>query len=188
VGFDMADFFGQNFIGGLKMKKEVVILGLISSIYTQTFASGFGALSYAPKSMDRTMENENFKDLSYLKLKFGSIGYTQGLKRFGYYIDIAGALKDKDSKEYNEEIRGVEYRNYLLNIGTTWTLSDHVVFFGGIGADYQRLNYIDKEKEREIKITENFNGGVMFFYKGYGLTTGFDSVNKAMNFGFTYKY
>lgn len=99
------------------MKKEVLIIGLLLSSYTKIFASGFGALLYAPKSIDRTMENENFKDLSYLKLKFGSIGYTEGLKRFGYYVDIAGALKDKDSKEYNKEIRGVEYRKYWFNMG-----------------------------------------------------------------------
>lgn len=76
----------------------------------------------------------------------------------------------------------------IVNIGSTWALSDHIFFFGGVGVDYQRLNYIDNEKEREIKTTGNLNGGVMFFYKKYGLITGFDSVSKAINFGFTYRY
>lgn len=165
----------------------MLLLGVLS-IQTSLYASYFASLSYAPKSEDRTLEEESFKDLSYVKLKIGSIGYTQGLKRFGFYVDFAGQLEDKDNKKYNEDVRGVDYRNYLVNVGTTWSLSDHIVLFGGAGVDYQRMAYMNNQKDDIKKNKLNLNGGLMFFHKSYGLTTEFDSANKAMSFGLTYKF
>jgi len=171
------------------MRKTMLAISLILGININLFASGFGALLYAPTGEDKTLEGVEFTDLSYYKLKFGSIGYTQGIKRFGYYVDIGFASpKDKESQQYKEMTSDVKYYNYLLNAGSTFSLSDHIVLFGGVGVEYQIIEYTDFAEKKESETNFNMNGGAMWFYKSYGLIAGFDSANKAMNFGFTYKF
>jgi len=170
------------------MKRIMILTSLVLTIQTNLFASGFGALLYAPTSEDRTLEGVEFKDLSSFKIKFGSIGYTQGVKRFGYYGDIGFTSKEEKAQIYKNTISDAKYSNLLVNIGSTFSLSDHIVLFGGIGVDYSTVEFSSSSDEKENEAKFNLNGGAMWFYKSYGLIAGFDSSNKAVNLGLTYKF
>jgi len=170
------------------MKKIALLTSLVVIIQTNLFASSFGAVLYAPTSEDRILEGVEFKDLSNFKIKFGSIGYTQGVKRFGWYGDIGLTSKEEKSQVYQNTISDAKYSNVLVNVGSTFSLSDHIVLFGGVGLDYSTIEFTSSSDEKESESKFNLNGGAMWFYKSYGLIAGFDSANKAVNLGLTYKF
>ncbi len=166
--------------------KKIVMFGLVAMmLQTSALAKcSFWSLSYAPKAEGKKLGGYKYDDSDYIKLKLGNIGEKS--MELGYYLDLGVTINSGSNGSSD-----IKYNYYILNFGPTLNVSKNVTLYGGVGAAYQRgeyfNNYVDMTS-KDTKTEMNVNAGAMFTYSRYGLSLGYDSAPKAVNFGLVYKY
>ena len=171
-----------------KMKKLLMIFGLLSILTTNSFAGGFISLGYIQGLENQTLKdingnNLNFEKNSVIKVNIGFHNFPHEEKSnpIGYYVGVGIGTQEKSSYEHS---------NTVLNIGLTRALNNNFVLFGGIGLGEETLNYNNQEENYFTKSKLNVNiGGVAYFGEShYGLFVDYDSALNTVGGGFTLRF
>jgi hypothetical protein len=182
------------------MKKGLILIGLICiSIPIMSSETLVGVLM--SKDTDsvmidgRTFEGDGITSL-VIAPKFSN-------SKFGGYLSVGGTFgRSEDERQSDEENKdfknNMSYR--VVNLGVTYSPISNVTFLGGAGYGqsegkyYHNIRYDNRnrvkfdtshtEKDRGI----NYNAGLNFSYKNWGIITMYDSYPKVFSVGISYNY
>lgn len=154
------------------MKKKLLAVTLLLGTSLSLEAYTFGAISGGYSLGDYTVENTTYAAKPFVKITGGTLGYVSESERLGYYFEVASTLSKKE-KEKTLTGTTKKYQSILLNLGITYTLSQHFHILGGVGKvgmltskytpDTENIN-----EENEVKTKTNGNLGVIFSFKDLG--------------------
>ena len=182
------------------MKKELISLGLICiSIPLMSSETLVGVLmSQDTNSVmidGRKFEGDGITSL-VVAPKFSN-------SKFGGYLSVGGTFgrsedkrkKDEKNKKFTNDM---SYR--VANLGLTYSPISNITFLGGVGYGqsegkyyhnmrYDNHNRITFDRSRTKKDRGiNYNAGLNFSYKKWGIITMYDSYPKVFSVGISYKY
>ena len=171
-----------------KMKKTLIIFGLLSILTTTISASGFATISYGKGLEDKTVIEEEgneltFANLQSIRLRLGTQYFPieDEQEVFGGYLDLALGHNDKTYEG------AYPFFNILVNTGTTYTLNNYIVLFTGIGISHDRVKY-KETNEVENKLNVNVGTMIYLYESKFGLTLEYDTAPKLVNVGLSFRF
>ena len=122
--------------------------------------------------------------------------------KFGGYLSVGGTFgrseEEKESDEKNKDFKNtMSYR--VANLGIRYSPISNIAFLGGVGYAQSEGKYYHNfkyDKRNRIKFdtsrTEkdrgiNYNAGLNFSYKNWGIITMYDTYPKVFSVGISYK-
>lgn len=122
---------------------------------------------------------------------------------FGIYLSVGGTLGRSEDERAKDE-KNKEFKNNMsyrvANLGLTYSPISNITILGGVGYGqsegkyYHNIRYYNRNRVKfDISHTEkdrgvNYNAGLNFSYKDWGIITMYDSYPKVFSVGISYNY
>ena len=182
------------------MKKKLISIGLMCISIPLISSETLVGVLMSQDTDSVMIDNRKFKGDGIISLviapKFSN-------SNFGRYLSVGGTFGRSDNEREKDE-KNKKFTNDMLyrvaNLGLTYSPISNITFLGGVGYGqsegkyYYNIRYDDRnrimfytsrtKKDRGV----NYNAGLNFSYKDWGIITMYDSYPKVFSVGISWKF